>query len=284
VVDLDGDGKKEIITDVPIGGLTAGTNTLRIYSADKKILRSIEYPDRVFNYGANHYESKFWFGSFVVIDRIGTGKKEIDVVLVNGRSPSIVARFDTEGTLLGEYYHYGNLASVYAYDVHHDGRPKLILCGVNDAFEARKEWLPVIVVLDPAKITGSSQSLMTPEFGLPPSSAELFYIQIPENDITRHFKTNTYVQNLAITDTSKQLRFYTDCRRREDRQPSFEFLFSRDMKNIEVKSVDQTTRLHDELARQGKVHGTIDTAYLKDLNNAVIYRIIDGSLTGIASN
>lgn len=67
--------------------------------------------------------------------------------------PSAIAVLDSNGKLLGEFWHRGHLNYVHAADLRGDGAPYVLLGGVNDAPEYQQATL---LVFDPEKVAGSS--------------------------------------------------------------------------------------------------------------------------------
>lgn len=154
VADLNGDGKNEVITVIPFHGSGHEQNGfLRIYAPDEKLLREVELGEPVHFLGVE-YAAYFRAHSLLVDDLAGNGTKEILAVAVNMHSPCVVSRFDAQGNLVGEYWHFGYVGAIYAMDLDNDGKKEIVCCGMNDANGNVTGRYGVIVVLDPSKIVG----------------------------------------------------------------------------------------------------------------------------------
>ncbi len=71
----------------------------------------------------------------------------------------------------------------------------IIACGINDIDDTNRGEFGAVAILDPEKIIGQKKSSATPGFQMPTSDAELYYIKIPESDISKLLhKTNVVVR------------------------------------------------------------------------------------------
>lgn len=199
IVDLDGDGKNEVLTTMEFSGYK-NKKALRAFDGSKKLLFEIPEEIREFSFHFNKYNSPFVPGRIVILDSDNDGKKEIFVTLNNGRSPMILQHIDYNGKILGEYWHYGSVQP-FIYEEHQTGTAKLILYGTNDVDDDKKLPSGTIIVVDPTKMIGKIESQMTPGFGLPRSNAELHAVLIPPDIIGDLIGKNITIEDLNnITD------------------------------------------------------------------------------------
>ncbi len=177
IVDLDGDGKLEVVTTTPYreGEIERG-NVLRIFD-EKGTLRFARPFGAPLSFNGSTYSGAFGLGGVVVISPPGSRQKELLVSVVNDRSPSFLARLDAKGNILGEYWHFGWLWVPRLVHLRGDGRDLVLLIGTNDVNYRSGATFPALVVLDPAMIRGQSESPRSRGFGYPPSRAELYYVR-----------------------------------------------------------------------------------------------------------
>ena len=273
IVDLDGDGKNEVITAIPSLGSDHGkANVLQVFSSGGTIIKTVEFGEAVQFRGAQYHGRDFGAYAILVEDFAGSGAKEIIVAAASGRSPFLVERFDASGRLMGEYWHFGTFYGVYAEDLKQDGKKEVILCGVNDAAPLTEGVFAPIVVLDPTKIVGKTESLGSPGFGFTPSSAEVYYLRLPQSDINEASHSKAWVTSMRPVrwDTLEALSFWQYGTAPQD-LPMFEYIFSRNMSLLAVKSEDRTIKLRDSLVETGVLKGRIDATYLDRLKEGVKY-------------
>jgi len=269
VTDINDDGKNEILTILPSpGDETDKRNLLHIYSSDQKPLQNIPF-GRAIKYRDRQYQNEYSCDG-VMVDGLNSGNKEIFVLTKNNRSPSIVTRLDKNGTILGEYWHFGYINDLYALDVNNDGKKEIVLCGFNDVADINHQEFPMITVLNPEKVVGEIESQCTPGFGLTKSEAEYFYVQLPRSDMDNILSLTTGAQGIAYVD-DKILRLTTVSTLPDNRKFYFDYIFSHDLRPVQVKSNNKTDQIRYDLVKQNKITGTIDQAYLDNLKNGIRY-------------
>lgn len=98
------------------------------------------------------FSSVFWANSFEVVNLKGGAERRIAVTATHSLShPSQVSILDTQGKLLGEYWHSGHLRHLLAQDLDGDSEPELILGGANIG-----RHRATLVILDPRNLGGAS--------------------------------------------------------------------------------------------------------------------------------
>ncbi len=272
VTDLDGDGKNEVVTVLnSLAGNIEKRSVLRIFSSDKQQVREISF-GRAIKFRDRQYQSEFMSGYLVVEDFQQNGSKEIIVSVTNLRSPSFISRLDKNGNVIGEYWHFGHIDVLYTVDLNGDGKKEVVLGPVNDLNDTTHKEFPVVIVLDPEKIVGQTESSCTSGFGLPKSEAEIFYIGMPRtnmDDVLPGSGSNIFTLYYT-NDQILTVQTVNGCYK-EFPPFAFDFIFSRDMKIARVKSMNNTDAVYTSLVQKGKLTGKIDQAYLNNIKNGVCY-------------
>ncbi|MBI5473551.1 MAG: hypothetical protein HY961_14525 [Ignavibacteriae bacterium] len=271
VADLDGDGYNEVLTTLPIGAEHSDRLTLSIYDAWKNLKFEREFSES-FQYLQREYSPRIGLGPILVRDGAMSGKKEI---WISGnsfhRSPNVILRLDANANIIGKYWHFGQIYGMYALDLENDGKTEIVLVGINDVDDTTHHEFAALAVLDPTKVVGETRSTTAPGFVMPPSTAELYYVGFPHSDMDTALKTNPSIVSMRHIE-SDALHFTSKSRLADS--PiliAFDYILHRDMSMREVKSNNETDRLHTQLVEQGKVKGRVDAAYLKNLKDGVRY-------------
>jgi hypothetical protein len=269
VGDLDGDGRNEVVTTLPMPGEGVRMKYLRVFDSKRTVKWEVEFGAPDVNFHGQGYDATFEPLFPFILSYPDRKSKEILVAASNGRSPMYMARLDDQGARLGRMWHYGVLGSQYMVDLQGDGNKELILCGWNDVDEKRTGPSAVIVVVDPKKIVGETESAATRGFGLTATGCELYYILLPQTDIS--IAMNSWLTVITLEkDKESVLRFSAYGVKPEDTE-QFEFIFSRDLKILQVMSSTSSDLLHAKLKKEGKISSIRDEKYLEDLKNRVKY-------------
>ncbi len=271
IADLDGDGSNEVIIGAPLLNEQADqTAALHVYSPDKTLRWRIPFEARV-RFHDQIYGSKFLPRALVVDDFAGDGKKEIIAIINNERSPNAIVRI-ADGKIVGEFWHFGQVYGIYTIRMNTLGEKELVICGQNDVADTAKGTFPFIAIIDPWKISGKVESSVTPGFGFPPSLCERFYIRLPLTAIHRVLHCDAHVQNMS-TDSSRadEIRRFWCGSGTENGVPTFEYLFTKDMKCVEVKTSNETVRLSEDLRQAGRIRDAVDRRFLDSLKSGIRY-------------
>lgn len=269
VADLNRDGYNEVITTLPLPKDDARHWVLRVFDGQKNLKLEKAFTDRLVTFRSVRYEADFSLDIPLVIDAPSRQEKELLVTGSNGRSPFFVSRLDIRGNALGRYWHFGSLGISYLVTLDGDTSKKMILTGVNDIEAIGTCNAGVIVVLDPSKIEGETESTLTRGFGLSPSNAELLYIQLPRSDIDA--VRGSCPGNTVLESEGENVLRFTTTSNAPDQLPDFEYIFDRELKILDVKVGTVTERLHASLRNEGKITSTLGKAYLEDLKRRVKY-------------
>jgi hypothetical protein len=211
IVDLDDDGNAEIITGAPFGeGATYTGSTIRIYAGNGVLKQQFPLGIPV-RYGRSDYQNSFFIHGIRVWER--DGRKGLLISLNNNRSPSCLVRTDSDGRIVGEYWHFGWMSNPELIRIPGFDHDLILLNGGDDSHSLEGRVSPSFTVLDPDSIIGRMESTVTPGFGFPRSTAEIIYMQAGHADPS-FFKTQF----------ERHLRF--DARIRYSQDGSFTFLAS----------------------------------------------------------
>jgi hypothetical protein len=277
VADLNRDGRNEIITTLPIrekGGDEA--IPLTIFSSDGKSSRDVQFQEHVQFRGVKYSET---FGTTnMSCDDFGNdGRKEIIIATSNGRSPSIVYRLLSDGTILGQYFHFG-MGRVFAINLQDDHRKALAFCGRNDVNDLDSLSYAVLIVIDPKRLLGKMEASDSRGFGLPVSSAEMYVVRFPLSGMNVALHSIAEVKDISSIQFGGKPAFQVNIvgnskilEKDEYQYPIFEYVLAPDMTALTVKYEDITLLGRNDLITQGKVAGKIDQSYLDNLKNGVRY-------------
>ncbi len=273
VTDLHSDGKNDVVTSIPgLGSAEIGGAVLQIFDPSGRLLRKVDIDPGPVSFRGHQYSQSFGITNFLVAEINSDANKEIFVGITDGHSPYCIVRMDSHGDVLGEYWHFGNLFGM-SYVRFADGRKYLVLCGENDVQDRSTASFPVIVVLDPAQIVGTTQSVVTPGFGYKASNAEVYYVRLPNSDMNRVLHAYAAVRRLdgkSDTELSFDLESGPSSMA-TDGTPSFGAVFSRSMTVLSYSASNTSVTMHGELENEGLVKGKVDKAYLDGLKNRVRY-------------
>jgi hypothetical protein len=269
VADLNGDGKDEVVTTAPLAGRNTNQALVRVFDSHQRLLFEQEIGIPV-EFRGVRYVDRMDAGP-IAIARDSAGKAaDIIVASSAGRSPTVIARLDAKGNILGEYWHFGTLHGLYAYDLDGDGRKEVIASGTNDMNDVLSDVRrsqAVFVVIDPCKLVGRNESRATRGFGFSISDAERTYIRLPHSDMEEALQVSSSVRTIRLTADSLLVVKLNN----EDplKAPTFDYYFSKSLRLVSVKSNDVNVAIHARLKREGKIRSTLNDAYLKGLGDKV---------------
>jgi hypothetical protein len=270
VADLNGDGKNEIVTLLPVrGGESEVGNVLRILNGDGTEIRSLR-PGGPLMCRGRMYPDEFRLSGFRIGDFSGSGKKEIIVVANDLQSPSFVSRYDADGKLLGTYRHFGQLNLMGGQPLTDRGVKELVLYGASDRDEGN--YTAIILALDPSQIAGDGESSYSGGFGLPHSPAERYYVHIPPSEVAKSVGAHVAFPSAKVVSLPDGEGFRIVAAS-ESTKPwvYFEYLFRSDFSVAEVKSSNETKEGFDRLVVRGRVTGSFFDDYMKVVAGEVRY-------------
>ena len=139
--------------------------------------------------------------------------------------------------------------------------------GINDAADTAGGSFGMIIILDPARILGRTQSNLTPEFGLPPSDAELYYVRLPLTDMEAATGYRGGVHQLTALGEPTLSFDYGQ----EALGIGFNYEFDGAMAVRSVRINTGTEVSHRRLREEGKIASELNLAYAEDLKRGVRY-------------
>ncbi|MBM3203917.1 adenylate/guanylate cyclase domain-containing protein [Candidatus Woesearchaeota archaeon] len=273
IADINADGMNEVITILPFTIDKNKEGSVKVFSFDKRLMWEKEFIEEVHYLNRHNYESGFIAAGILLFDASNKEKQDVFVNTNNMRSPAIIFRLDNDGNVLGEYWHFGSCNVFKSFDLDNDGQKELISAGLNDTEDSTNNEFGCIVVLDPTKIVGKKKSLNAPGFALPFSEAEIYSVKLPNTDMNILMNARSPVTGLR-TPLEKKLYFLTvmeNFLNNSTANISFEYIFSFDMKILEVKSTQSNFQIRNQFINERKVQGIIDQNYLNDLKKRVQY-------------
>jgi hypothetical protein len=206
----------------------------------------------------------------MLVDSTIPGQRpNIFVVVQGGRSPGAVVRLDNGGKTVGEYWNFGTIEGMFQFDVNGDGTSEIVIYGRDDTEEEGAGSHPFIAALDPERLTGLTEAGPAAGFGYGRSVAEIAYIRLPRTDLNAATYSQPVVwwHDVASTENATIFRFQV-----QGAQPGkmdFEYLFTADLRPVQVKSTTWTENLVRRLRGEGKVVGPIDAGYLSRLKDSI---------------
>jgi hypothetical protein len=270
--DLDGQGRNDVISMLPFESNNAQmlNNTIRIYDSHGQLIVSKSLGADVSYAGRIYPGAQFGGGGLALVHNPSETGMDIVASAPHYRSPSVIARMNGRGELLGEYWHFGHLLRPRTVPSAAGSGEFVILMGSNDADSNGGGHFPIIAVLDPSKITGRSEATATRGFGLPASSAEVAYIRIPRSDIDDGLHSAISVIRV-MPGNDRRWSFIVEGMNDTTIISGFEYVFDASWRIEAVLSVDGNARIRAGLLEKGLVHGQIDQQYLDALKNSVEY-------------
>ncbi|MFZ4619853.1 MAG: hypothetical protein ACOYNS_04785, partial [Bacteroidota bacterium] len=263
--DLDHDGVNEVVVIPPVMNDADLRGRAKVFTSAGEKAGILSIPFRDIRFGTLRYNSDF-YPSVMVTDR---EKKNLFVSYTNGRSPTVIARYGNDGTLLGTYWHYGQLNSMVFRDPDHDGKMELILSGINDTEDQIKRPYAVTIILEPDQITGNTECSASRGFGLPRSGSEQRIIRYPNPEIIENAPENLIAKTSAFPD-EKDLRVLTDAELKNSRI-ALEYFFDSTLTVRDVKFDAQTLFYYSTLFNQGKLRQPVNDEYTQALVRSVLY-------------
>ncbi|MBI3194904.1 MAG: hypothetical protein HYZ34_10630 [Ignavibacteriae bacterium] len=245
VADLNNDGKKEIISIIPkLFEVNEPKNILSIFDEKGNVVMKNQLGHEVTHRGT-HYPVHFETRGLIVGDFGNNGQQEIIVGLFHWNSPYCLLRLNRYGETIGEYWHYGHFWGVHSYDIDDDGNNEIVLCGIND-----NERKSILVVLDPEKIVGRTESSVNPGFGYRISNAEKHYMMFPRNELDSIYDLKPRVWKIMNYD-KKYLN--VELGSNDNYKYAMGATLTKNLNVVNVIPYDYTKQLYRSLLNEGKL-------------------------------
>ncbi len=265
IADIDHDGINDITTILRFISDEVATPQIRVLDGNGKTKNTFSIPFHKIQYKTKHYQTNFFPSS---LEFGGNTGNTLFASANNGRSPTVILRYDGSGNLLGSYWHFGHL-TVLLFDADLDGNVELILNGINDTEDETKRSFACTIILDPEKIVGNCESSATPGFGLPVSEAELYYIRYSIPEVLNYSISNL----VAVNSTNKDEKYVRVLNRArlEHSAIAIEYFFDSTFTVKDVKFDTGMLITHNQLYKEGKLKNPMNEQYIKSLKDAVMY-------------
>lgn len=281
VTDLDDDGRNELITmRSSLGTAEESRDILKVFDSQGN-LKLKKKLGRPFTALGKMYDIDF-SPSWIFVGKMEQHEqKEIMVGLSHVHSPFVILRLNHQGEEIGEYWHYGHLYSNRLIDFGGDGKKGLVVGGSVDVQagittsedeDSINDWHAVFTILDPTRIVGKTQSSVTQVFGFTVSKAEQYYIALPKTEVLRLFSQKPKIDAIEFPDSEHLTVWSTSGDPpKQEYGSSFEYVFTNDLRVIDIKPSDVTRRLYHQLFREGRLKNRLDNTYLEELKKSVRY-------------
>jgi hypothetical protein len=257
IVDLDGDGKEEVLYCVVNESKTDSEFVVFNSDGSKRFI----YNDwKAVTSGDEEFSPDFKIFGVESCDFDNDGKMEILLIsLQTDHYPCQVTVFNHKGRLLGEYWHSGFLTSCRFADINNDGIKEVILGGTNNEVKAA-----CLVVFNPFNLNGCSPQ-QTENYRLRgfPRGTELYYIRFPRTDVDKVLNTVETVDRLKILKNNRiQVRM-------QNSLLFYELDFQ--LKCLPIRSTNSFIQQHNQKVREGVISSTLDEQYLNRIRENILY-------------
>jgi hypothetical protein len=257
--DINHDRKAEVLFSTQVQNDLTGEGEIICFSDEGeefwryKVGRNVEF-------GGRKYSSDFRIDGFEPFDIDDDGNLEIILFAFhNPHSPSQLLILDTDGTLIGDFFNYGQMDDFLFCDLEGDGKKELLVAGQNDEYGKG-----CLIVFDPARVSGCSPQISKfPGPGLEPGS-EVSYLLFPRTDVDKNLYPlkETMCAIDLLQNNRIQLLAYVS---------RLYFELGPDLSLQDVKASDFFRDKHREMKAEGKISSVLDDAYYEALKNGVLY-------------
>ena len=279
LIDVDGDGRKEVLYVDEASGEDAGSGELcckRVGDSRPlwtyRIKKEIALPG-----AAGIADSRFRILGFQVDDlERNESPKLVLLGIHSSLYPSVVAMVvPASGQELSSYVHYGMLSDVRAVDVDGDSVKEIVACGVNNLYR-----MAALVVLDPRRFHGASPVPHGVRENGIPSGSEEYYILIPRTMVGNVYRSQS-LANVAIrvgnpngrrelTLTVRDFEGYVPELGREV-EGLIMYHFSPTFSLIRMEEQELFNLTAEMLFRKGKVPRMFDASYVEIYREGIQY-------------
>jgi hypothetical protein len=266
VLDVDNDGTKEIIANFGPFQSFARRKEIICFNADGSERWSYAMKQEM-TFGkekifGNYYPSLLVANDF---DHNGIG----DVVMIANNDTyyptSIVHLNASDGTILSEYWHCGNICDIKYLDIDHDGIDEILCIGQNNSFN-----LASFTIFDPRSIVGHSpsDSSRTP-VGIP-AGTEKYYILFPRSDLQilatakRNIAESMHISNDSLIRINVGEHIGSD-------KYYHLYFFDSKFQCFRVDGEDWFITFHRKMEAEKKLTRQLDAHYYEELRTGVQY-------------
>lgn len=265
LVDVDGDGKKELLwADRHAGGVRS-----------RQVVRCVSFhPDREawsheITTDPSFPVGSVWKAAIYGVQAIeagefdGTGAPEAYVLLASNLYAARVLKLDaSRGVETGAYHHPGAVFHLVPADVNGDGRTELLLGGTSNAFNDA-----VVAIVDPARMSG--MALHTGDYGIDgmDPAGEMAYLRIPRTIVGLADRKNARnrVKEVGFNVQNRTIRVsVVDDAEVSQPHPDFHIVLRPDLSVELIEPGDGYEVLAGEMYREGTIDRAADKRYLEE--------------------
>ncbi len=267
VVDIDGDGKNEVISIFGwIGNRLPLSSAIICYGSDRSERWKYVFHGPI-KFGNTEYSDDYKFHLMTVGDYARDGN--LEVIAVAGHEswlPTAVVRLDArDGSLLSTYWHPGVLERFAHKDIDGDGFEELFFACKNGSYGKAS-----LIVFDPRKMEGYAPLLKNdiPQgIGI---GTEKYYVLFPASDIEKLWAEPSQAVDVRISNEG-----ITEVSVHEQAQGTgageLHYFFDSSMKCIKVLGSNGFIGMHSKLELEGRLTRKIDDKYYEELRKGVQY-------------
>lgn len=205
LMDLEGDGKKEILVGVNYKEQEKRTSEILLFEPNGQLRWSFEPGKRIKTLN-DEFSNNYIVRNLGIWKLKNNSEEKFILVVANHATwyPVQITLLNSSGRIIGEYWQAGHLNrdACLVEDIDEDGWNEIILGGTNNDFQCA-----CLLVLDPRKVEGCSPSSGNPEFqfqGLPPGTQE-YYILFPRTTLNQVMALRNYTRQLELLRTDKKI-------------------------------------------------------------------------------
>jgi len=266
-IDVDHDGRKEIIALFGWRNMVEWRNSVVCYNADGSERWTYKL-HRNMTFGTESFSDGYGIYSMMVGDFDRDGRVKV-VATANHEMhyPTAVISLDAaNGDLLNEYWHSGHFGEFDHRDIGGKGIDDLLFVGQHNGYNQA-----CFVILDPRTVVGHSPA--PPSYspiGIIPGS-EKYYLLLPRPDISRF---STFERNIG-----RHLYFTADSLVEVTAEELIDnqwgvgllYFFNRSMECVRVDGSDEFVAFHKKMEAEGKLTNKLDAQYYEGLRRRVLY-------------
>ena len=267
--DLDGSGQQRLLfTWAPSNNAAVGSRLI-CFGPDNSIKWQFTPGRPVTDAGGDHMVPPYHVAHILVMK--GRTPIENRVIVSSAhylKQPDQVAILDTNGRILGEYWHPGHLLHLEQVDLDGDGRNELLLAGVSNG-----EHRAVLIVLNPWDISGQVTPVQMQDQGFRlvgmAEAHEKAFVLFPRSCISKG-KPYTRATNLYVTADRVVVPVAEGT---ADVNPGFVYELDYGLRTLKVVPTGDEVRIaHQELEARGEVDHPYSREDLERLKTGVIVR------------
>lgn len=263
-VDLTGDSRQEVVAVLKGAEFDPAARSKIVCLDSRGSLLWEYFPGGKMTFGSVEYDDQYRIHDFSISPASPDSPRRFVVVVANHVPdfPSQVSILNAAGERVGEYWHTGYIFSHAVGDLNGDGKPELLLGGINNL--ARKPSLAV-VDLEVRDAISPSPPLYAPELE---SGKESAYFLIPQTDVAGELGLDSRVVRVRI---SPEREVYLEVQLRcepfaPERIEERVYLLAPDFSVRRLIFPRPFIAFHDDQYREGRLDHTFDECPVEDLH------------------